>query len=138
METTRIKLAALWIVMMFNIVMADIIGFMHPGTLQRMIDGNVGFTITSELLLLFSLLSAVPIVMIFLSLILPVKTNKWLNTVAVVLTTLFVVGAGSATLSYFFFAALEILSMLGVLWYAWRELDKTVNHQPAKTLRNVT
>jgi Sec-independent protein secretion pathway component TatC len=130
METTRIKLAALWTVVMFNIIMADIIGFMHPGTLQRMMDGNVGFTITSELLLLFSALTAVPIVMIFLSLVLPVKTNRWVNTLAVILTTLFVVGAGSATLSYFFFAALEFVSMLAVLWYAWRELDKTVHRQP--------
>jgi Sec-independent protein secretion pathway component TatC len=137
METTRIKLAALWIVIMFNMTFADIIGFMHPGTLQRMMDGNVGFTITGELLLLFSVLTAVPIVMIFLSLILPVKTNQWLNTVAVALTTLFVVGAGSATLSYFFFAVLELVSMVGVLWFAWRELDKSVNRQPARILKNV-
>lgn len=136
METTRIKFAALWTVVMFSIVMADIIGFMHPGTLQRMIDGNVGFTITSELLLLFSVLTTVPIVMIFLSLVLPVKTNRWLNTVAVILTTLFVVGAGSATYSYFFFATLEIVSMLAVLWYAWRELGTSVNRQPARTLKN--
>jgi Sec-independent protein secretion pathway component TatC len=123
---------------MFNIIMADIIGFMQPGTLQRMMNGNVGFTITSELLLLFSVLTAVPIVMIFLSVILPVKTNRWLSTVAVVLTTLFVVGAGSATLSYFFFAGLELASMVAILWYVWNELDKSANRQPAKTLKNVT
>lgn len=136
MKTTRIKLAALWTVVMFNMTYADIIGFLHPGTLQRMMEGNVGFTITSELLLLFSVLTAVPIVMIFLSLVLPVKTNRWLNTIAVVLTTLWVVGGLTASLSYFFFMALEILSMLMVLWYAWRELDKTVNPQPAQALKN--
>jgi Family of unknown function (DUF6326) len=137
METTRIKLAALWTVVMFNMTFADIIGFMHPGTLQRMMNGDVGFTITSELLLLFSVLTAVPIAMIFLNLILPVKTSRWLNTLAVLLTTLWVVGGLTATLSYYFFMALEILSMLAVLWYAWRELDKSVNRQPAKTLKNV-
>jgi hypothetical protein len=127
MDTTRIKLAALWTVVMFSIVMADIIGFIHPGTLQRIIEGNFGFPITPELLLLFSVLSAVPIVMIFLSLILPVKTNRWVSTLAVILTTLFVVGGGSATLSYFFFAGLEIASMMGVLWYVWKSLGKTAN-----------
>ncbi len=137
MELTRIKLAALWTLVMFNIVMADIIGFMHPGTLQKMIDGNVGFTITSELLLGFSVLTAVPIVMIFLSLILPVTTNQWLSTVAVVLTTLFVVGAGSATFSYFFFATLELLSMIGILWYVWRQLGQSVNRQAARTMKKV-
>jgi Sec-independent protein secretion pathway component TatC len=137
METTRIKLAALWMVVMLNLVMADIIGFMQPGTLQRMMDGNVGFTITSELLLLLSVLTAVPILMIFLSLVLPVKTNRWVSTLAVILTTLFVVGAGSATLSYFFFAALELVSMVAVLWYAWRQLDKSVYRQPAHPVKNV-
>ncbi len=137
METSRIKLAALWTVVIFNMTFADIIGFMHPGTLQKMMDGNVGFTITSELLLLFSVLTAVPIVMIFLSLVLPVKTNRWINTLAVIMTTLFVVGAGSATLSYFFFATLEILSMLAVLLYAWRALDTSVNRQNVQTLKNV-
>lgn len=139
MEITRIKLAALWTVVMFSIVMADIIGFIHLGTLQKIIDGDFGFPISSELLLVFSIFTAVPIVMIFLNLVLPVKASRWLNTVAVVLTTLFVVGGGSATYTYFFFALLEIISMIAVLWYAWRQLGKTesVNHQPARTVKNV-
>lgn len=137
METTRIKLAALWTVVMFNMTFADIIGFIHPGTLQKIIDGDFGFPISSELLLLFSALTAVPIVMIFLSLVLPVKTNRWFNTLAVVLTTIYVVGGLTASFSYYFFMALELLSMVAVLWYAWRELDKSDNRQPAQTLKNV-
>ena len=125
MEPTRIKLAALWTLVMFNITFADIIGFIHPGTLEKIIEGSFGFPVTSGLLLLFSVLTEVPIAMIFLSLILPVKTNRWLSTLAVILTTLFVVGGGSATLSYFFFAAIEIVSMIAVLWYVWKQLGKT-------------
>jgi Family of unknown function (DUF6326) len=139
MEITRLKIAALWIVVMFSIVMADIIGFIHPGTLQKIIDGDFGFPISSGLLLVFSVFTAVPIVMIFLSLVLPLKTNRWVNTLAVILTTLFVVGGGSATYSYFFFAALEIMSMVAVLWYAWRQLGKTesVSSQPARAVKNL-
>jgi Family of unknown function (DUF6326) len=136
METTRIKLAALWTVVMFNMTFADIIGFMNPGTLERMMNGDVGFTITPELLLLFSVLTAVPITMIFLSLVLPVRTNRWFNTLAVVLTTIWIVGGLTASLSYFFFMFVEIVSMLGVLWYAWRQLDTSVNRQSARTLKN--
>ena len=124
METTHIKLAALWIVVMFSITFADIIGFVHPGTLQGIIDGSVGFPVTQGLLLVFSVLMAIPIVMIFLCLVLPLKANRWFNTVAVILTTLYVVGGGSATLSYIFFATLEIVSMLAILWFVWRELGK--------------
>jgi Family of unknown function (DUF6326) len=136
MMAIPIKLAALWTVVMLSIVMADIIGFIHPGTLQRIIDGNFGFPVTPELLLLFSVLTAIPIVMIFLSLILPVKTIPWVSTLAVVLTTLFVVGGGSATYSYVFFATLEIVSMVAVLWYVWKQLGKSVNNQSAHTLKN--
>jgi len=109
---------------MFNITFADIIGFIHPGTLQKIIDGSFGFPVTPGLLLLFSVLTAVPIAMIFLCLVLPVKANRWFNTVAVVLTTFYVVGGGSATLSYIFFAAVEIVSMVAILWYAWKQLGK--------------
>ncbi len=139
MEITRIKLAALWTVVMFSIVMADIIGFIHPGTLRKIIDGDFGFPISAELLLVFSIFTAVPIVMIFLNLVLPLKTNRWVNTLAVILTTLFVVGGGSATYTYFFFATLEIASMLGILWYAWKQLGKTesVNSQSVHGLKNV-
>jgi Family of unknown function (DUF6326) len=139
METTRIKLASLWIVVMFSIVMADIIGFIHPGTLQRIIDGNFGFPVTSELLLLFSVFTAVPIVMIFLSFVLSVKAVRWTSTLAIVLTTLFVVGGGSATYSYFFFATLELASMIAVFWYVWRQLGKTesIRGQSAQTVKNV-
>lgn len=124
MEITRIKLASLWIVVMFSITFADIIGFIHPGTLQTIIDGSFDFPVTQGLLLLFSVLTAIPIAMIFLCLVLPLKASRLLNTIAVVLTTFYVVGGGSATLSYFFFATFEIVSMLAILWYVWKELGK--------------
>ena len=126
MEATRIKMAALWTMVMLSIVMADIIGFIHPGTLEKIMKGefDLPVPVTPELLLLFSILCAVPIVMVFFSLVLPLKTNRWVNTVAAILTTLFVIGGGSATYSYYFFATLEIASMLGIAWYAWKELGQ--------------
>ncbi len=62
--------------------------------------------------------------MVFLSLVLPVQTNRWFNTVAAVLTTLYVVSGGSATYSYFFFATFEIVSMSAIVWYVWKELGQ--------------
>lgn len=124
-NTTKIKLAALWTVVMFNIAFADIVGFIHPGTLEKIISGSFGFPVTPELLLVFSIFLEVPIVMIFLCLVLPDKTSRWLNTFAVILTTLFVVGGGSATYSYFFFAGIEIICVGAVLWFVWKRLGKT-------------
>lgn len=122
MEPTRIKLAALWMVVMCNIIFADIIGFLHPGTLENMLNGTVGFPITSEMLLLASVFAALPSLMIFLSLVLPATTLRWLSTLVVLLTSLFVLGGGSATLSYGFFVLVELTSMAIVLWYAWKRL----------------
>ncbi len=122
MEAARIQITALWTVVMFNIAFADIIGFIHPGTLQRILEGSLGFPVTLELLLVFSIITQVPIAMIFLSLVLPLRINRWANTFAALLTALYVVGGGSATPSYFFFASVEIASMAAIVWYAWREL----------------
>ncbi|GEM88499.1 DUF6326 family protein [Meiothermus granaticius] len=120
MEATRIQIAALWTVVMFNIAFADIIGFIHPGTLQQIMEGSLEFPVTPGLLLLFSVLTQVPIAMIFLSLLLPRQANRWANTLAAVLTTLYVVGGGSATPSYFFFATVEVLCMAAIVGYVWR------------------
>ncbi len=126
MDTTKLKLSALWIVVMFNIAFADIVGFLHPGTLEKIMDGSVGFSVTPELLLLFSILLEIPIVMVFLCLVLPPKTSRWLNTFAVGLTALFVLGGGSATYSYFFFAAVEIICMLAILGFSHISVYKRV------------
>ena len=120
MDITKIKLSALWIVVMFNITFADIVGFIHPGALEKIIEGDFGFSITPEILLLFSVFLEIPIAMIFLSLVLSDRMSRWLNTFAVAFTILFVVGGGSATYSYCFFAAAEIVCMLVILWFVWR------------------
>jgi len=38
---------------MFNNTFADIIGFIHPGTRQRILEGSLGFPVTLESLLVF-------------------------------------------------------------------------------------
>lgn len=123
--STRVKLAALWAVVMFNMAFADIVGFLHPGALQRILDGTVGFEPTPGLLVVFSVLIEVPIAMVFLSLVLSPAANRWASVLAVVLTAAFVVGGGSATSSYVFFAAIEVAAMAGILIVAWRGVEAT-------------
>lgn len=115
----KVKLSTLWIVVMFNMVFADIVGFMNPGALEDIMTGAVGLEITQELLLVFSILLEIPIAMILLSRILKDNANRWANIVAGVITILFVIGGGSAYLSYIFFATIEIACLLLIIWYAW-------------------
>lgn len=120
MDDIKVKISTLWIVVLFNIVFADIVGLVHPGTLEKMMTGDVGFEITQELLLVFSILLQIPIVMIFLSRILPNSANRWANTFAGIITIVFVIGGGSNTLSYIFFATVEVICILLIIWYAWQ------------------
>ena len=117
------KLSTLWIFVMINILMADIVGFMHPGALESIIKGDVGIEITGELLLFFSFLLEIPIAMIVLSRILKYKLNRSINIVASVITILFVIAGGNESLTYIFFATIEVIAMIYIFYSAlkWKE-----------------
>ena len=115
----KVRLSTLWIFVMFNMVFADIVGFMNPGALEDIMTGNVGIEITQELLWVFSILLEIPIAMIILSRVLPYRINRWANIIAAVITILFIIGGGSVALSYIFFATMEVIGMSLIIWYAW-------------------
>ena len=119
MFDVRSKFSTLWILVLFNMVFADIVGFMNPGALEGIMRGATGFEITQGLLVVFAVLLEIPIVMIFLSRVLTRKANQWANTVAAAITTLFVIVGRSNYLSYFFFATMEVALMVLIVWYAW-------------------
>ena len=117
----KVKLSTLWIVVMFNMVFADILSFMLPDFLEILETGQAGgVPITQEMLLIFAVFLEIPIVMIILSRVLKVSVNRWANIIAAVITILFVVGGGSTDLHYIFFATVEVVCMLLIMWYAWR------------------
>ena len=114
------KLSTLWIFVMFCIAYADIIGFIEPGTLENIINGNVGFNLTPAIIFIFSLFQAIPIVMILVSRWFRRDVNRWLNIIASMLTLLYVLGGGNwESVSYPVFAALEVAAVLGIIWLAW-------------------
>ena len=119
MEDTKTKLSILWIFVMFNMVFADIVGFMNPGTLEEIIANEGTPVITQELLLAFAVLLEIPIAMVLLSRVLKHGLNRWANIIAGLVTILFVVGGGNSSLSYMFFATIEVVAMAFIVWYAW-------------------
>jgi len=119
------KLSTLWIVVMFNMLFADILTFMVPGFLETLMTGySEDIKITQELLLIFALLLEIPILMIFLSRVLQPKLNRLLNIFASIITISFVIGGGSFIYHYMFFATIEVVCMLAIIWYAfrWKEI----------------
>jgi len=116
----KAKISVLWIVVMMNMVFADICSFMLPGALNDIMTGNTPFQITQEIMLVFAILLEIPIAMIFLSRVLEYRANRWSNIVASVITIIFVIGGGSAYLHYYFFATIEVACMLAIIWYSWK------------------
>ena len=113
------RLSTLWVVVMFNMVFADILTFITPGALQELWAGQAGVQITPGLLLVFAILLEIPIAMIFVSRVLNRGANRWANTVAAAITTVFVVGGGSLDLHYVFFATVEVACMALIVWSVW-------------------
>jgi Sec-independent protein secretion pathway component TatC len=114
------RISTLWIVVMFNMVFADILSFIQPGALQALWDGQAGVQLTPGLLLVFAVLLEIPIAMIFVSRVLKPGANRWANTVAAVITTAFVIGGGSMELPFYaFFAVAEVAFMALIVWSVW-------------------
>jgi len=121
MKDRKVILSTLWIVVMFNMLFADILSFMIPGFLEEIMTRSAAsFPITQEIMLVFAILLEIPIAMIFLSRILNYRANRWANIIASVVTIVFVWAGGSTYLHYIFFAAIETVCMLLIVWYAWK------------------
>ena len=134
MKDMGTRISTLWVVVMLNMAFADILTFITPGKLQALWAGQAGVHITPGLLLGFALLIEIPIAMIFAARILKPKANLWANTVAAVITAAFVVGGGSLTLNYVFFAAVEIACMALIVWSVWTQRDsvRAWGREPAR------
>lgn len=121
----KVKLSGLWAAIMFCFAYADILAHMRSDIVQGIIDGELaGIQITQEALIGSAVLMIVPILMIFLSLALNAKVNRWTNIIlgavytAVNLLTMLM--TGGAWLYYYIFAVAEIVLSAVIVWYAWK------------------
>ena len=122
MKDLGTRLSTLWIVVMFNMVFADILFFMKPGALEGLWAGQGvlgGGQVTEGILLVFAIFLEIPIAMIFVSRVLNRRANRWANTVAAAITAVFVVGGGSLDLHAVFFATVEVACMALIVWSVW-------------------
>jgi len=116
-----VKLSTLWLIVMFNMIYADILGFVTPGAIEGLMTGYSGTVkLTQELLFVSALFLEIPVMMIFLSRVLKRKINRWANIIAGVLTLLFVVGGIETEPFFLFFVAIEVILMLVIIRIAWK------------------
>ena len=119
----KMKLSALWVALMLLYIYADIFSLHRPGQIEEMISGRMGpFPVTQGTLLVFSILMMIPAVMVFLSLTLKPKLNRWANIILGVLYTFVNISnlIGETWAYYIFFGILEIMLTFLIVGYAWK------------------
>ena len=116
---TKVLLSTLWIVVMINMLKADILSLYIPGVLDELAK-FAGETPITQLMLGGAIMMEISIAMIFLSRVLKYKVNRWANIITSVITIAFVVGGGSPYPHYIFIATIEIVCLLLIVWYAWK------------------
>ena len=118
----KMKLSALWVAMMLLYIYADILSLFRPGQIEEMREGLMGpLPVTQASLLVASILMIIPAVMVFLSLTLKPKVNRWANITFGVLYTFVNISnlIGETWAYYIFFGIIEIVLTLLIVWYAW-------------------
>jgi hypothetical protein len=113
----KIKLSLLWIFVVINMAYADILSLMDPTSPIRGI--MAGTPMPAGGLMAGAILMETAIAMIILSWVLNYKVNRWVNIVIGVLNILAVVTGGHG-LYYVFFATVEVICMLLIIWFAWK------------------
>jgi hypothetical protein len=113
----RVKLSLLWIFVLFNVVYADILSLMDATSPIRKIIA--GTAMPAGILVAGAILMETSIVMVILSWILNYKVNRWVNIIIAAIN-IFAVVTGGHGLYYAFFAAVEVVCMLLITWFAWK------------------
>ncbi len=120
---TQVKLAGLWATVMFMYIYVDIIGFYQPGLIEDILVGKVWvFDITQTWMLLSVMLMTIPALMVFLSLALPAKANRYAN---IGLGAIYIYHRvrdcrGRDQAYYIFGSVVEAVLLSLIVWIAWK------------------
>jgi len=116
------KLAALWVAVMVSYIYNDFFSLFWPGELEHVIDGYMGPFLTSQTSVLSAMiLMTIPTLMIFLSLVLPARANRWTNIILGILYTLVAIPnvIGESRGFYLVGNAVQAVFLILIVRYAW-------------------
>jgi len=119
----KTKLSILWATLMFIYIYVDIFRFFQPGELEHILEAKVWiFEITQTWALSAMIMMTIPSLMVFLSLILKAKVNRWVNIIMGVLHIAIAIGnvIGETWAYYIFGGVVEVVLLLLIVWYAWK------------------
>lgn len=117
---TEALLSTLWVVVMINMLKADILSLFIPGA-----AGEVARTAASagasipQLMLAAAVIGALVTLMIILSRVLRHGLNRMLNIVAALVTIAYIWGGAAPYPHYIFIATVQTTCLLIIIWTAW-------------------
>ncbi len=120
----KMKLSGLWVTVMFLFAYVDIMGRYLPGHIEDVIAGKMGPFPTTQVALLAAItLMAIPSLMVFLSIALKPKVNRWANIIVGILFIVVQLGSlfiGESWAYYIFGSIVEVVLLSLIVMYAWK------------------
>ncbi len=118
---TKVLLSTLWIVVMINMLKADILSLYTPGSLEEVVKtaASTGATVP-QLMLGAAVIGQLAIAMIVLSRVLKYSINRWVNIVVGIIIIAYIWGGMASYPHYLFIASVETLCLLLIVWFAWK------------------
>lgn len=119
----KIKLSLLWAAVTLCYLYGDYFELYVPQKVEGLISGA---NLLDSPLKLFSasVLLAIPAIMVFLSIMLEPRINRWLNIILGIFFTAIMVSVAFTSITpwrtfYVFLAIVESITTLLIVWYAW-------------------
>lgn len=113
----KVKLSTLWIIVMVNMIFADIFTI-----IVELVNKNA-FDIPGKIetiMAIAAIVTNIPILMIYLSRVLKYRLNRIFNIVAGFFTIIYVIGGGDLTPHYIIIATIEVSILLIIIISAWK------------------
>ena len=121
-EAVRIKLSALWTALMLTYLLGDVLRIFSGDFVAGEMGEMGGLQITQGMYLGLAILLVIPIVMVFLSMTLPYKANRWTNIILSIFFFVFnLIGLPTYPSVYDqFLIVVGLLFNVLIVWYAWK------------------
>ncbi len=126
---TKVLLSTLWVIVMINMLKADILSLFIPGVTDELANfsASTGASIP-QLMLAGAVMGQIGIAMIVLSRVLKRRINRWANIVMGIITIAYIWGGMASYPHYIFIATVETLCLLLITWFAWKwRADETAS-----------
>ncbi|MDR0368771.1 MAG: DUF6326 family protein [Bacteroidales bacterium] len=114
----RTKLSTLWVVVMINMIFADIFTIMVKLVNKNTLEGMPGEVKT--VMAIAAIVTNIPVLMIYFAKILPYKSNRILNIIAGIFTIIYVIGGGILMPHYVIIASIEVIITGIIIIKSWK------------------